>query len=76
MRGSPETKHCWKLIEQSGEVPTGREGHSLMSVLLIIDLILCDSVVDDKDLYLLGGIESDGATQCAQDLYILNTGIV
>lgn len=38
-------------------------------------MFLYGSVVDN-DLYLLGGVESDGAAECAQGLYILNTGIV
>ncbi|XP_019854401.1 PREDICTED: RING finger protein B-like isoform X2 [Amphimedon queenslandica] len=49
----------WKLVTQTGDVPLGREGHSL-------------NVVGDE-LFLLGGVESDNAATCAEGLYVFNT---
>jgi N-acetylneuraminic acid mutarotase len=50
----------WELVDQIGDIPPGREGHSLIAV--------------NTNVYLLGGVDSDNANNCMNDLHVLYTG--
>ncbi|CAI8022511.1 Rho GTPase-activating protein gacHH, partial [Geodia barretti] len=53
-------KLMWSCVGQEGDVPTPREGAILVAV--------------SGSLYLYGGTDREGATSCAQGLFLFDTG--